>query len=96
MAVGDTSSSSPRYSVRIKPAAEKEFVRLPAAIRERAASVILAFETTPRPVGCQKLHDVDAYRVRIGDYRIVYTIDDKQRTVEVIAVRHRKDVYRRM
>ncbi|HEX5138271.1 MAG TPA: type II toxin-antitoxin system RelE/ParE family toxin [Planctomycetota bacterium] len=49
----------------------------------------------PRPAGCRKLHAADdLWRVRIGDYRVIYSIDDSKRRVDVNAVRHRSDAYR--
>ena len=52
------------------------------------------FEENPRPMGVKKLSGQDAYRIRVGDYRILYEIDDTAKTVLVFAVRHRREVYR--
>jgi len=84
------------YEVLIKPSAEKEMDRLPASVFRRAARVILALEADPRPVGCKKLHGVEEYSLRVGAYRILYTIDDSARQIEVVAVGHRRDIYRRL
>jgi len=82
------------YRLLLKRSAEREL----DAIREPAFSRIkrklLALEEHPRPVGIQKLHGQAAYQVRVGDYRILYTIDDVARHVEIIAIGHRRDVYR--
>ncbi|MCP4250211.1 MAG: type II toxin-antitoxin system RelE/ParE family toxin [bacterium] len=87
-------SAKAGYTVRIKRSAEKEMDRLPARTFERVAQAILGLERDPRPPGSQKLRGVPDYRLRVGQYRILYGIDDRKRVVEVIAVGHRRDVYR--
>ena len=69
-------------------------MKLPRNILQRADAAIQQLGETPRPIGCIKLTGIDAYRLRIGDYRIVYTIDDPGRLVVIHAVRHRREVYR--
>jgi mRNA interferase RelE/StbE len=54
---------------------------------------LLALEDNPRPAGAKKLHGEDSYRLRVGDYRVLYTIDDQSRVVTVYAVGHRREVY---
>jgi len=83
-----------KYTLLIVRAAEKELDRLPESIHTRLSSRILSLEDDPMPKGCQKLSGRQQYRVRVGDYRIVYTIDDDARTVKVVAVGHRGEVYR--
>jgi mRNA interferase RelE/StbE len=68
--------------------------RLPQSIHNRVSDRILALEENPRPPGCKKLHGQEAYRVRIGDYRVLYTIDDARKTVVVYSVSHRREAYR--
>jgi mRNA interferase RelE/StbE len=87
-------SGLPRYTVQIKPAAEREMDRLPVKTFDRVVLAILSLESNPRPRNCKKLRGVDEYRLRVGDYRILYTIEDSQRRVEIIAVGHRREVYR--
>ncbi|MFH1732268.1 MAG: type II toxin-antitoxin system RelE/ParE family toxin [Planctomycetota bacterium] len=82
------------YEVRIKSSAEHEMNSLQRATFQRVTKAILSLEGSPRRRGAKKLRGRKAYRLRVGDYRIVYTVDDASRTVEVTAVRHRKDVYR--
>lgn len=82
------------YTVRIKRSAEKEMDRLPGNTFDRVAEVILGLETDPRPHGSKKLRGLQAYRLRIGAYRILYTINDARRVIEIVAVGHRRDVYR--
>ncbi|NLW50695.1 MAG: type II toxin-antitoxin system RelE/ParE family toxin [Candidatus Brocadiaceae bacterium] len=84
------------YRVEIKASAIKEIAALPKRERRRVISAIEALADDPRPEGTRKLTGAeDAYRVRVGDYRIVYLIRDDVLTVFVVRVRHRRDVYRR-
>jgi mRNA interferase RelE/StbE len=87
-------SGPARYTVHIKPAAEKEMDRLPARTFDRLTIALLALETNPRPRGCKKLRGLDEYRLRFGDYRVLYTIDDQAKQVQIVAVGHRREVYR--
>ena len=82
------------YSVLVTWSAEKEIERLPVAIRRLVVRRILALADDPRPHGSQKLTGEDKYRIRQGDYRVVYTIEDAVVTVTVVRVAHRSDVYR--
>lgn len=85
------------YQIQIKPQAEKALARIPNPHRRRIATAIDGLARVPRPAGCVKLTGADdAYRIRVGDYRIVYQIVDRVLTVYVIRVAHRKDVYRRL
>ena len=69
--------------------------RLPARTFARAVQAILKLERDPRPKGSKKLRGVQDYRLRVGEYRVLYSVDDQKRVVEVIAVGHRREVYRR-
>lgn len=82
------------YTVRLKPRAERELDRLPIAVAKRIWGRLLALERDPRPRGAAKLEGVEGYRIRIGDYRIVYLVDDGQRVVDVARIAHRREVYR--
>jgi len=84
------------YRLVIKTSAVKELENIePRTLRRRLVAVIQALAADPRPLGCEKLAGaVAAYRVRQGDYRTVYTIDDKARVVLVVKVGHRREVYR--
>jgi mRNA interferase RelE/StbE len=55
---------------------------------------LLSLEGDPRPKGCVKLRGAQDYRLRVGQYRVLYIIDDRERIIEIIAVGHRRDVYR--
>ncbi len=84
------------YSVLIKPSAAKEIEAVDhKKDRQRIVANILALAEEPRPVGCEKLAgQEDRYRIRVGRYRIVYSIADAELLVLVVRVADRKDVYR--
>lgn len=82
------------YHVRIKRSAEKDLTRLPEKLHDHIIEKILALAENPRPVGVKKLAGRGGYRIRVGDYRILYSIDDKIQSVIVIAIRHRREAYR--
>ena len=82
------------YSLRIKRSAERELRRLPSRDVERIVRVIGLLAENPRPPGGQKLATGDGYRIRQGNYRIVYTVDDEERVVEIYKIGHRREVYR--
>jgi len=84
------------YAVFLKPAALRELRKLPEDIRRRVAARIDALAGDPRPAGIERLQgEADFYRVRVGDYRIVYQVESKALVVLVVRVGHRRDVYRR-
>jgi mRNA interferase RelE/StbE len=87
-------STGGTYEVRIKSSAEREMNSLPSRIFERVSHAILRLESLPRPRGCVKLRGREEYRLRIGVYRVLYTVDDQTRVVEIVAVRHRRESYR--
>ncbi|MBI2872099.1 MAG: type II toxin-antitoxin system RelE/ParE family toxin [Chloroflexi bacterium] len=82
------------YEVHILRSAEREMDRLPAAVHTRITRRILALEDTPRPRAARKLGGQQAYRLRVGEYRVLYTIDDRTKAVIVFAVGHRREIYR--
>lgn len=83
-----------KYSVEIVPKAEKEFLKLPESVRMKIRKQILSLESNPRPVGCKKLKETEYYRLRNGDYRTIYSIDDNSKIVKILSIAHRKEVYR--
>jgi mRNA interferase RelE/StbE len=83
-----------KYQVRIIPSAEKDIDRLPALIHRRISREILLLEDNPRPTGAKKLSGREEYRLRAGDYRVLYTIDDEGHVVTIFGVGHRREVYR--
>lgn len=84
----------PRYSVEIVQKAEKEYFKLPESVKHRIQELILSLETEPRQMGAKKLRETDYYRVRSGDYRIIYSIEDKARLIKILSIGHRKEIYR--
>lgn len=85
-----------RYSVQIKRSAAKELEGVSQQKeRRRVVARIQALRAVPRPPGCEKLSGhADRYRVRQGDYRIVYAVDDIAQVVLVVKIGHRREVYR--
>jgi mRNA interferase RelE/StbE len=83
-----------RYRVEIKKSAAKEIERLPSKDRRAILEKIESLSENPRPYDCKKLSAQEKYRVRCGDYRILYSIEDDILTIIVVKVGHRKDVYR--
>ncbi len=82
------------YSLVIRRSAGKEIEALPTPDRRRVVTRIQALATDPRPVGCEKLSGEEKYRLRQGDYRILYEITDRELIVTVVKVGNRRDVYR--
>ncbi len=68
--------------------------QLPDAIHRRVSEKILALETDPRPPGSRKLEAGEGYQLRVGDYRVLYTINDKERSLLIYSVAHRREAYR--
>ena len=82
------------YRVALTASAEKELHRLPSRVVARIVPRLEHLEESPRPPGCKKLQGGDnEWRIRAGDYRIVYEIDDQAKTVEVTRIAHRRGVY---
>jgi len=67
--------------------------KLPTGAYDRVDSAILALPDDPRPQGCTRFSGRDDWRIRVGDYRIVYGIDDGRCVIEIVHVAHRRDVY---
>ena len=83
------------YQVIVKPSAEKVIRKLDRDTRRKVTRLLEALAEEPRPGGVVKLAgDDNLWRVRIGDYRVVYEIHDKRLVILVVKVGHRKDVYR--
>ena len=83
-----------KYEVRVIPAAEREMDKLPTPIHTRISRRILSLEDNPRPKGTKKLSGREEYRLRVGDYRVLYTVDDKNSIVTIFTVGHRREAYR--
>ena len=84
----------PEYSITFARSARKELEALPNSLIIRIFSKIEALSIQPRPNGCRKLQGfTNLWRIRIGDYRAIYSIDDKAKIVDIIAVRNRREAY---
>ena len=84
----------PKYLLEIKESAQRELDALDDKVFARIDRKILGLADTPRPAGCKKLKGYkDQWRVRVGDHRVIYIIDDSAKTVMVTRVAHRRDVY---
>ncbi len=82
------------YLVTFAASARKELGNLPADAVERLLPKIRELTTNPRPPGCKKLQGYkDRWRIRVGNYRVVYAIDDGKKAVDVARIAHRKEVY---
>ena len=83
------------HRIEVAPAAVRQLKKLDPSARRRVQAAIEILAEEPRPAGAKKLvGEVDLWRVRTGDYRVVYSIDDGVLLVFVVAVGHRRDVYR--
>ena len=81
------------YKIQVKKSAAKEINALPRRDAARVVDKIAALAEEPRPSGCKKLSGEEKYRIRSGDYRILYKIEDAIVTVYIVKVGHRKDIY---
>lgn len=82
------------YRVELETSARRQFLKLPAAVQERITDAIDDLARNPRPAGARRLSGTPGYRIRQGDYRILYVIDDRARLVRVYRIGHRREVYR--
>ena len=82
------------YKVLIKPSAAKELEALPQKDRRRIATKIQHLASEPRPAGTEKLSGQEKYRLRQGNYRVLYSVDDAQLAVTIVKIGHHRDVYR--
>lgn len=83
----------PEYQIRITKTAQKQLDKLSDPVANTIIEAIKILSLNPRPGGCKKLKGRSGYRIRQGDYRIIYDIYDKLLVVEVIALGNRKDIY---
>ena len=84
-----------RYEVVLSPKAEKQLDELPTPLRRRITEAVEGLESKPRPHGVKKLTGAEnLWRIRVGDYRIVYTIEDDRLIVLVVKIGHRRKIYR--
>ena len=83
------------YSLVIKKSAERELRALPKEDLRRVVNRVQGLAHNPRSPGTEKLSGQERYRIRQGDYRVVYAIDDDSRLVEIVKIGHRREVYRK-
>lgn len=84
------------YRLQFKRSAEKELRHLRPVDRDRLVSAIRGLRQSPRPPGCKKLKWVGVWSLRVGDYRVIYDVDDEAQLVTVYKIGHRRDVYREL
>ena len=89
-----TFSNQMKFQVILPKSVQKELDRLPDEITNRILARLSALETNPRPADVKKLKGRDAWRIRVGDYRVIYEIHDRVSQIIVITVGHRREVYR--
>jgi len=85
-----------RYTVEVLPSAQRELAALPKDVQRRIANRIDALREDPRPPGTRQLQGEDRlYRLRVGDYRVIYSIEGRRLVVVVVKIGHRREVYRK-
>jgi mRNA interferase RelE/StbE len=83
------------YSVELKPSARKELEALPNDVLARVVRRMESLGYTPRPARCKKLKGFkDKWRIRVGDWRVVYIVDDAVKLVSITRIAHRREVYK--
>jgi len=81
------------YGLFILRSAQKELADLPADIYEKVKSKISALSSNPRPAGSKKLIGRPGWRIRVGKYRVIYEINDRQKMILILDIGHRRDIY---
>jgi mRNA interferase RelE/StbE len=82
------------YAVFLKRTAKRELEQLSRRVHDKIVDHLLSLRDHPQPDGADHLHGREGYRIRIGDYLVLYVISNRERTVEIVSVGHRKEVYR--
>ena len=82
------------YKVELRRRVQDKLDSLPESDREMVIDALLSLEEDPRPRGVEKIRGKELWRIRKGDYRVVYDVDDDAKIVTVVRIGHRKDVYR--
>ena len=82
------------YKLAIKPSAAKELEAVPRKDRVRVAHKLQALAGNPRPQGCERLAGHELYRIRQGDYRVLYEVVDRDHSITIYKIGHRREVYR--
>jgi len=85
------------FLVLIAPAFRREIKKLDKAIQKKVVKTLEALGENPRPAGVEKLEENPKFwRVKVGDFRVIYNVNDKDKTVTAVLIRHRKDAYRNL
>ncbi len=84
----------PRYTIVLSKKAEKQLDKLPNIVADPILVAISDLEDNPRPVGHKKLKGREGFRIRVGSYRVIYDIIEKELLIDVISLGHRKDIYK--
>ena len=82
------------YRLEISHVAHRQIVDLPPRMAQRINEAIAELANKPRPDGAKKLVGIEGYRIRVGDYRVLYTVSDESRLIMVYRVKHRREAYR--
>lgn len=83
------------YALRVHNAAKRDLDRLNDKTYRRISEKIASLQVNPRPYGCEKLQGRESYRTRVGDFRVIYEIYDKEKIVEILSVLNRKEAYKK-
>ena len=86
----------PAYRVEVQRSAQRDLDRLSTTLFDRISARLTALAEEPRPPGAEKLAGLEAFRLRVGNYRIIYEVDDSTRVIVVTQVRRRREVYRKL
>jgi len=82
------------YQLSINNSVQKHLDKISYIEVKRISSKLLQLKNNPRPDGCKKLHNEKGYRIRIGDYRVLYEVDDNKKSIVIYKIAHRKEEYR--
>jgi mRNA interferase RelE/StbE len=84
-----------RFKIEVSATAEKQLRKIPRPDQIRVVGAVLKLAENPRPRGCRKLAGYeDVYRIRVGTYRVIYSVERLQEIIDVLKIGHRKDIYR--
>ncbi len=83
-----------KYKIAVKKSAERELEDIPKKDLRKIVKKIQSLANNPRPQKSQKLSHKEQYRIRQGDYRIIYSVQDKESTVHIVKIGHRREIYR--
>lgn len=83
-----------KYLIEITTSAQRQFKKLPQGLQDKILPKLFELEAHPRPFGIKKLANSDFYRIRVGDYRIIYSVNDSRKNIKILDIAHRREVYR--